>query len=348
MRHKIGSPDRSRLQTKRLRSSLIKVDTLLAIVTLALTASAAFAADPPSAGISNGVVRAKVYLPDAQQGYYRATRFDWSGQVASLEYKGHNYFGQWFEKYDPKINDAIMGPVEEFLTNGAGLGYAEAKPGENFVKIGVGAIRKPDEPRFRQFSTYEIADSGKWSVRKGRDWVEFTQQLPDTSGYGYVYKKTLRLTKNKPEMVLEHRLKNTGKKTIESSAYEHNFYMIDGLPTGPDVVVKFPFEVKATANLNGLAEVRGKELIYLKELQRGQTVQSNLVGYGDTAKDYDIRVENRKAGAGVRQTGDRPIERINYWSIRTTACPEAYVHMKIEPGKEFTWRIAYEFYTLNQ
>jgi hypothetical protein len=37
--------------------------------------------------------------------------------------------------------------------------------------------------------------------------------------------------------------------------------------------------------------------------------------------------------------------RINYWSIRTTACPEAYIRMRIEPGKEFTWRIAYDFYT---
>ncbi len=66
-------------------------------------------------------------------------------QIPSLEFQGHTFFGQWFEKYDPKLHDAIMGPVEEFLTNGAGLGYAEAKPGENFVKIGVGAIRKPEE-----------------------------------------------------------------------------------------------------------------------------------------------------------------------------------------------------------
>lgn len=312
-----------------------------------LAAGLLAAADPPQAEISNGVVRAKLYLPDAQDGYYRATRFDWSGQIASLEYKGHTFFGQWFEKYDPKLHDAIMGPVEEFLTNGAGLGYAEAKPGENFVKIGVGAIKKPDEPRFRQFNTYEIADSGKWSVRKGSDWVAITQVLPDTGGYAYQYTKTIRLAKGKPELVLEHSLKNTGKKVIESSVYEHNFYVIDGMPTGPDVVVKFPFDVKATADLRGFAETRGKELVYLKELQKGQSVQSNLVGYGDTAKDYDIRVENRKAGVGVRQTGDRPIERINYWSIRSTPCPEAYVHMKIDPGKTFTWKINYEFYTLN-
>jgi hypothetical protein len=27
-------------------------------------------------------------------------------------------------------------------------------------------------------------------------------------------------------------------------------------------------------------------------------------------------------------------------------CPEAYIDMRIAPGKEFTWRIAYDFYTL--
>ena len=57
---------------------------------------AAAAAQPPEAAISNGVIRARVYLPDAQNGYYRGTRFDWSGAISSLEYNGHTYFGQWF------------------------------------------------------------------------------------------------------------------------------------------------------------------------------------------------------------------------------------------------------------
>jgi len=304
------------------------------------------AAEPPKAEISNGVVRALLYLPDAQDGYYRGTRFDWSGQISSLEYKGHNYFGKWFERYDPKLHDAIMGPVEEFLTNGAGPGYAEAKPGENFVKIGVGAIRKPEEPRFRQFGTYEISDPGKWTVRKGADWVEFTQELADTAGYAYLYRKTVRLDKGKPGLALEHSLKNTGKKVIESTVYEHNFYVVDGQPTGPDFVVKFPFDVHATANLGGLAETRGHEFVYTSELAPRQTVQSVLTGYGPSAEDYDIRVENRKSGAGVRQTADRPISKINFWSIRSTVCPEAYIDMRIEPGREFTWTIHYEFYTL--
>jgi len=207
------------------------------------------AADFPEANITNGIVRAKLYLPDVDKGYYRATRFDWSGVIPDLEYKGHTYFGEWNPaKYDPKLHDAIQGPVEEFLTNGVGLGYGDAKAGGTFIKIGVGVIRKPDEPRFNQYKTYEIVDPGKWVIRKHSDSVEFIQTVRDPdSGYAYEYRKVVRLTKGKPEMVLDHRLKNTGSKAIESEVYEHNFYMIDKQPTGPDVVVKFPFEVTPPA-----------------------------------------------------------------------------------------------------
>jgi hypothetical protein len=235
--------------------------------------------------------------------------------------------------------------VEEFLTAGAGLGYADAKPGGTFVKIGVGVIKKPEERAFQQFKTYEIADPGKWTVKKKSDSVEFTQIVDDpSSGYAYRYTKVVQLVKGRPMMALAHSLKNTGKKTIESDVYEHNFYMLDAQPTGPDVVIKFPFEVSATQDLHGLAETRGKELVYLKELTGRESAQSNLTGYSADPKDYDIAEENTKTGAGVRQTCDRPLVRINYWSIRTTACPEAYIHMKIAPGETFTWKISYEFY----
>jgi hypothetical protein len=88
------------------------------IIGLALAAVAAQAA-PPQAAISNSHVRAQLYLPDAQSGYYQGTRFDWSGVISSLEANGHSYFGQWFPRYDPKLHDAITGPVEEFT----GVGY---------------------------------------------------------------------------------------------------------------------------------------------------------------------------------------------------------------------------------
>ncbi len=315
-------------------------------ILLPAVALLAAAADFPEAAISSNQIAAKLYLPDAERGYYRGTRFDWSGVIYSLRYKDHEYFGQWFEKYDPRLHDAIMGPVEEFLTRDAGLGYLEAKPGGEFVRIGVGVAKKPEEQAYQRFETYEIVDPGKRQVRSGPDWIEFTHELTSSTGYGYLYTKTVRLAKDQPVMTLEHRLRNTGKLAIETVVYDHNFFVIDGQPTGPDSVVSLGFKAKATKDLKDLADVRGNDLVYHKELEKGQSVFTELEGFGATARDYDFRLENKKAGAGVHITGDKPLAKVVFWSIRTTFCPEPYIEVNVEPGHESTWKITYEFYSL--
>lgn len=321
--------------------------TILYICTmLCLVANDLPAADPPQAEISNGLIRAKFYLPDKENGYYRATRFDWSGIIYSLTCHGHEYFGKWLDQYDPKIHDAIMGPVEEFRTDDDYSGYQEAAIGATFIKYGVGMLRKIDEPAYNIRYTYEIVNYGDWAVRKGPDWIEFIHILTDTTGFGYVYQKTVRLPENQPVMIIEHAMKNTGKRIIDTSPYNHNFFMIDELPVGPDYTVKFPFNLKASDNLKGLAEVRDGLFVYLQELNKGQSAATHLSGFSDSVSDYNITIENSRANAGVKITCDRPLTQIYLWSIRTTVCPEPFVHLRIEPGQERHWEIRYTFYTL--
>ena len=317
-------------------------------VFLLIALGAAAADEFPQAEIANAKVKAKFYLPDAERGYYRGTRFDWSGVIANLEALGHNYFGVWFEKYDPKLHDAITGPVEEFRSDDGGTGYAEAPVGGSFVRIGVGAVRKPEERAYQTFKTYDIVDGGKWGVKKGKDWIEFTHTLGDVNGYSYKYTKRVALAKGKPEMAIEHTLKNTGKKAIKTYQYNHNFFMIDGQPTGPEASATFPFELKPKAAVRG-AEAggpEGKSIRYKRELNRGESVFTELEGFGSSPSDYDVRLEHTKAGAGVRITSDQPISKLVYWSIKTTFCPEAYILINVEPGREFKWKYNYEFYTL--
>ena len=45
-------------------------------------------------------------------------------------------------------------------------------------------------------------------------------------------------------------------------------------------------------------------------------------------------------------TGDQPIVKLVYWSIRSTFCPEPYIALSAEPGHEVKWKYTYEFYTL--
>lgn len=317
------------------------------VIAVVLAAGLLPAADFPSAEISNGVVTAKFYLPDAEKGYYRGTRFDWAGVIYSLRTQGHEFFGQWFPKYDPKLHDAIMGPVEEFRTNESGLGYDEAQPGGGFIRIGVGVVRRPDASPYQLFKTYGIIDPGGRNMRKGQDWIEFTHILAGPNGYAYRYTKTIRLTKNKAEMTIEHSLRNTGKKAIQTSVYDHNFFVMDNQPTGPEASVKFPFQLKVVRQFQTpLAEIRGNEIVYLKELQTGQSVAGELGGFGPAASDYDIRMEHRGAGAAVRITGDQPLAKVYYWSIRTTFCPEPYIDLRVDPGRETHWKYTYQFFAL--
>jgi hypothetical protein len=297
----------------------------------------------PEAEISNGLIRAKLYLPDSKKGYYQGTRFDWSGNMPSLVFNGHEYFGQWFTKYSPEIHDVIMGPVEEFTA----LDYDVTKPGESFVKIGVGVLSKPDDKPYAFSRLYPVLDGGKWKVKKQSDQVHFIHELKDKV-YSYQYEKTVRLVKDKPELELIHTLKNTGNRTIETSVYDHNFFVIDKEPIGPGIELSFPFNLSGEGSgIGDLAKLDGKKIIFTRNLKNGETVFcSDMHGFGASPKDYEIRIENKTSGAGVKITCDQPFLKLAFWSCTTTSCPEPYIKIKVDPGQEFVWKINYEFYIL--
>ncbi|MDX2249494.1 MAG: hypothetical protein SF052_22110 [Bacteroidia bacterium] len=299
----------------------------------------------PEAEISNGLIQARLYLPDANTGYYRGSRFDWAGVIPELSYKGHTYFSQWFGKYSPTLHDAIMGPVEAFSP----VGYEEAAPGENFLLVGIGMAEKPVEPKYFFTTPYKIINNGNWKVKKKPDQITFSQTLSDEV-YAYKYVKTVQLTKGKPEMVLAHSLKNTGSKTIETSVYNHNFFQMDNQPIGPDYVVSFPFQLTVDpGEKTVLGEIKGNQILFAKELTGNEHLfYRTLQGYSDRAEDYDIKIENHKTGAAVRITCDQPLSKFVFWSAPKTICPEPYIHLKIEPGETVTWKILYEFYVLDR
>jgi hypothetical protein len=299
----------------------------------------------PQTEISNGLIKALIYLPDSVNGYYRGTRFDWSGNMPALTYYGHEYFGKWFDKYSPEIHDAIMGPVEEFTA----LDYPAIKPGDNFVKIGVGVLVKPDDKPYSISRAYPVINRGKWKVKKHSDAVQFTHQL-NNKDFSYQYKKTIQLIKGKPQMVISHVLKNTGKKTIETSVYDHNFFIIDKQPVGEGLSFTFPFNITGEGlGLKDIARVEGNQILFLRNLSAGENVYcGSLGGFGQSVKDFDIRIENRITGGGVRITSDQPLMKLVFWSCPATACSEPYIKIKVEPGKEFKWNLIYDFYTLSR
>lgn len=347
---------RSTAMLKPIREKLRLAAILLLSFIFASTLS--LAAEFPQATLTNGKITAKMYLPDPVNGYYRSTRFDWSGAVYSLQYKGHDFYGPWFDSVDPKVINwvhrngqivngscgALEGPVDEFQTP---LGWNEAKPGGTFIKIGVGVLRKT-EGNYNRFFPYEIVNSGKWTVKKHKDSIEFTQVLSDPElGYSYVYRKVVRLVKGKSEMVIERSLKNTGRLEIKSEVYDHNFVVLDKQPPGPDFTVKFPFQIQTPRSPNkALVDVKGNKIVFTKQYSGKDEAAVFIQGFSDNPKDTEIVVENSKVGAGMKITGNRPLIREFLWSIRTVLAIEAYVGIDVQPGAEFTWSNTYDYYTL--
>jgi hypothetical protein len=326
--------------------SLYKTRHFLLVLLTVLTVSAIPFTDFPQAEISNGLVTVRIYLPDAEKGYYRSTRFDWAGVIPDMEYKGHTYFGNWFGRYDPTTNDAIMGPVEAFTP----LGYETTAPGGSFVQIGVGVLAKESNAAWQFYKYYKILNHGQWKVNTKPDAVEFTQTLDD-SAYSYEYKKTVSLTRDKPQLVLTHALKNTGHRAIVTNVFDHNFFVLDGQTTGPDADVSFPFNLTPAPNngvlrgIDTLISLKANKVFFLKKPDQREYVYTLLQGFGNSAKDYDIKIENHHTGAAVRISSDRAMTKLMFWANPMVYCAEPYIPISISPGETFTWKIYYDLYT---
>ncbi|MDQ3215677.1 MAG: hypothetical protein M3P99_06305 [Pseudomonadota bacterium] len=315
--------------------------------------SNAHSAGYPQVRITNGHVRANVYLPDARLGFYRGTRFDWSGVISSLQCEGHEYYGPWFTRRDPSVADfifdgpaivagahsAITGPAEEFVLP---QGYEEAKAGETFVKIGVGALLKSDDAPYSCYNDYEIADAGSWAIESSQSSITFTHQLNvNARGYGYVYRKTLSLAADRPELFIEHSLENTGRVALQTAQYNHNFLTLDHEPIGANLIITFPFQVSGDGLDPEFVAAEGKQVSYKKQLVANDVVAFPLSGFGSGANDYDIRIHHRTSRAGLRMIGDRPLIKLAVWSIRSVLSVEPFIEVRVEPSSRMRWTYRY-------
>ena len=294
--------------------------------------------------LSNGKLELVAFLPDAKNGYYRGTRFDWGGLVACASFDGHRYFGEWTDGYDPLRSDAVVGPAEEFRApDGKEPGYAEAAPGEAFVKPGVGVLRKLRAEPYRFGEAYPLLDGGTWTATVKNRSIIFTQILKTPLGYAYRYTKTLEIDRRHPILRLKHTLTNLGSKTISTDVYAHDFFVLDGRPVGPGQSVTLGFAPQFPKPLGTAASVQKRVISFIATPSRNDTAQGYVEGYTGAAGEYRILVEDRNSGARVEQSSASPLSKFYFWSTSRTICPEAYTGINVAPGKSQQWTISYAF-----
>jgi hypothetical protein len=297
----------------------------------------------PQAVLANEHLRLTVYLPDAQNGYYRGTRFDWSGLVARVEFAGHTAFAEWRKPHNPNAHDHVVGPAEEFGMESP-LGYDEAQAGEPFYKIGVGALEKPADGAYKFHGRYRLRDAPAWKVTRGEDRIEFVQELAGERGWAYEYAKRITLDPERAAFTIHHALRNTGSKAIETDQYCHNFIVLDDEPVGPGYRVTFPFApTMAEGSLKEVAEFQGRDLVYMAPLPGGKAQWARLAGFEEKPEDNRVAVTNTKTGAQLEIGVSLPPTKVVYFAQQTAACPEFFVSIRVAPGEKLEWASTYQF-----
>lgn len=313
------------------------------------------AATAPQVELHNRALRMRVYLPDAQKGFYTGVRFDWSGVVGDLQLAGQHLYRPWFIAVDPQVRDfvydaggvvagansAATGPVEEFQT---AFGYDTAKVGDTFLKVGVGVLRKVEDRPYRFDTRAELVDGGRWTHTETADSITFTQVLGKPGDrYAYVYTKVLRLGAG-ASFTIEHRLQNVGTVALTTPLYDHNFLTVDRGTVHSGTTVTVPYTLAPRGLVDAAqVSVEGHRATYRADLHGQDKATFGLQGFGSAASDYDFTVADPLSGVTVRVQGDRPLVDASVWSIAPVLAVEPFITINAQPGGEFRWTYTYSY-----
>ncbi|MBR8535893.1 hypothetical protein KDU71_10025 [Carboxylicivirga sediminis] len=283
-------------------------------------------------------------MPDEHNGYYRSTRFDWSGMIAQIEYGEHEFLQSW-QMYngtanggvhDPLVPGTGTGTAEEFRNP---LGYDEAKVGEPFVKIGVGVLqRASQEPYFWDYP-YKIIKPGKWDIHTEDNCIVFKQNLVTDFGYAYEYEKEIRLTDDKAELEIIHSLKNCGDKKIDANPYCHNFFCFDKNFIGQDYKIVFSDKVEPVDKFDSRISFEENE-IKINVID----FKSEWIGGHIKCKNaQEYFVVNSNTSTSVKVIEDKKCGPFFIYLWKLALCTEPMIEFTLDSGQSFTWKRKYQF-----
>ena len=194
------------------------------------------------------------------------------------------------------------------------MGFAEAREGESFIKIGVGLLRKGHEEQYQFHGQYEILRAGTWNIEHGPIWVNFNQELQGDRGWAYRYRKRIALVAGRPEFTIEHRLENTGKKAIDINP-EAESVVAKAIIKSPGALINFnkpEYTAKIARNPEKWKPMLEKSI----DAVRRTTMAHYMIENGGIPTNFDIQglrdgfspnpptIEELRSATRYRATGD--------------------------------------------
>lgn len=268
---------------------------------------------------------------------YNLARFDWTGKITAVKYKGLYVSGA--EKINTEDNnDFGKGFYNEFGIE-TPIAYDETKEGDYFHKIGIGLLKKEGE-HYLFSNNYEIKPA-TFNVTTEPNKLIIECASERVNGYSYVLRKEIELLER--SFVIKYHLHNTGEKTITTKEYTHNFLAIDHDLMGSNYILKFPFQIKpesfgATVNEEGKVEI-GTDEITLNGTPEDQFFFSYLAGNETVEAGWELI--NTKSKIGISETGSFKTSKVNLWGWKHVISPELFFDINLEANQSVEWSRTY-------
>ena len=292
---------------------------------------------PPERTITVGDTTVTVALPDASVGYYRSSRFVWGGMVTQVQWRGHTYFTELKRPHDPLRHDGASGGAEEFGIDNGGLGYDQAKPGERFAKIGVGALQRIDDKKYLFHSPYPVVEVAPWVVTNEPAATTFVQDYRLNDHWAWHYTITVRVLEN--GFALERHLENRGQSAIVTDHYNHHMFAVDDLPIDGTWTLRLPPDTVANRPTPAYHMADG---ILTLTAPINSTLWTDFSWSGKRT-DTELTLTCGSARTAIEICTDLPPSKIVLYAEKTAICPEPFIAINLAPGAGMRWSTNYRF-----
>ena len=273
---------------------------------------------------------------------YNFSRFDWTGKIVQVKFQGMSV--SIAERPDGENEDEFgKGFYNEFGMDTA-LGFEEAEVGGWFHKIGVGLLKKEDEP-YLFTKPYEIRPA-TFETNTESDKVLIRCTSQKVNGYCYMLRKEIKL--HDSGFSIHYHLENTGDKTITTDEYGHNFMALNNQAIGSDYVLRFPFELKpevfkAIVNPEDKVYAQRHEIKF-KDTPREVFFYSHLNGGETVNAAWELLHLDSKFG--IRESGSFKTDKVNLWGRQHVISPELFFKISLKPGQSGEWSRHYELFSV--
>lgn len=270
-------------------------------------------------------------------GEYNFSRFDWTGKITSLKYKGVLLTSS--EKPKGQFDNIHgRGFYNEFGINAA-IGFDDIAQEECFLKIGIGQLQKQGETY--DFSHDYRIEPANFQIKQLKNSVLIVCNSVYSKDYSYKLSKEIQLLER--GFKINYHLQNNGQKRIKTNEYCHNFVAIDSDQIGPNYELNFHF---------GLDDQRFDKIV---NVERKVSISRNKITFTDSPKEQFFfgnlaggqevgaywELINFKKKIGISETGSFKTNKVNLWGWKHVVCPELFVDIDLAPAESMIWSRTY-------